>query len=499
MANESPTQKALVPVTVIALVVAAALGAHWTRGGDGVAHAATPAPAQAQAQTLAAATIPAATSNNTISLPDFRSIARDNRDAIVSINTVGRRGGRGQMQGVPEEFQEFLRRFGQGQPNPRPSQGLGSGFIISTDGTILTNAHVVKDADTITVTLADRRQLTAQVIGSDERTDVAVIKVEGDNLQPVRLGDSDLMEVGEWVLAIGSPFGLSYTATQGIVSATARSLPNEAFVPFIQTDAAVNPGNSGGPLFNASGEVIGINSQILSRTGGYIGLSFAIPIKTAVAIADQLKEKGFVERGWLGVLIQPVTRDLAENFDLDRPIGALVAQVTPDSPAERAGLQPGDVILEFNGEEVEESPQLPAMVSALSPGTEVELRVLREGDRKTIDLTIGTLEEDRSAQSGPIRRQSNDRLDLRVADLSDEEREQLGVPDGGVVVTDAGSGPAARAGVRAGDVILQVNRQSIDDADEFEELVNDLDGEDSALLLVKRGEGALFLVVEDLE
>ena len=497
MANDSSTQKALVPVTVIALVVAAALGAHWTRDGDGVANAAVDATSAAPATQLIRASAPAALSTGGTALPDFRAIARDNRDAIVSINTLGQRSD-GQMEGVPEEFQEFLRRFGQGQPNPRPSQGLGSGFIISTDGTILTNAHVVKDADTITVTLADRRQLSAEVIGSDERTDVAVIKVEADDLQPVHLGDSDAMEVGEWVLAIGSPFGLSYTATQGIVSATARSLPNEAFVPFIQTDAAVNPGNSGGPLFNANGEVIGINSQILSRTGGYIGLSFAIPIKTAIAVADQLKEKGFVERGWLGVLIQPVTRDLAENFDLDRPIGALVAQVSPNSPAERAGLEPGDVILKFNGAEVEESPQLPAMVSALAPGTEVKLQVLRDGKRKQIDLTIGTLEEERVAQRGPIKRQSADRLDLRVADLSSDEREQLGVDEGGVVVTDAGSGPAARAGIRPGDVILQVNRKAVADADGFKELVDDLDDDDSALLLVKRGEGALFLVVEDL-
>lgn len=498
MANESPTQKALVPATVIALVVVAALGAHWTRNGDGVAHAANGTSSAVPVATLVKTSTPAAVARSGVVLPDFRAIARDNRDAIVSINTLGTRGGSGQMEGVPEEFQEFLRRFGQGQPNPRPAQGLGSGFIISTDGTILTNAHVVKDADTITVTLADRRQLTAEVIGSDERTDVAVIKVEADDLQPVQLGDSDSMEVGEWVLAIGSPFGLSYTATQGIVSATARSLPNEAFVPFIQTDAAVNPGNSGGPLFNAQGQVIGINSQILSRTGGYIGLSFAIPIKTAMQVADQLKDKGFVERGWLGVLIQPVTRDLAENFDLDRPIGALVAQVSPDSPAERAGLQPGDVILSFNGAEVEESPQLPAMVSALSPGTEVELEVLRDGKRKQIDLTIGTLEEERVASRGPIKRQSADRLDLRVADLSADEREQLGVDEGGVVVTDAGSGPAARAGIRPGDVILQVNRKAVEDADGFKSLVDDLDDDDSALLLVKRGEGALFLVVEDL-
>jgi serine protease Do len=493
------SNNALVPAAVLGLVVAAAFTAHLTQGNG----AAVAAPASSPAVSTPAAGASqvyqsAALSSAGAALPDFRSIARDNRAAIVSINTVGRRDSRG-ADNVPEELREFFRRFGQGPADPRPSQGLGSGFIIDNQGTILTNAHVVKDADTITVTLADRRQITAEVIGSDDRTDVAVLKIDADNLQAVRLGDSDQMEVGHWVLAIGSPFGLDYTATQGIVSATGRSLPNEAYVPFIQTDAAVNPGNSGGPLFNAQGEVIGVNSQILSRTGGYIGLSFAIPIRTAMQVADQLKSKGYVERGWLGVLIQPITRELAQNFDLDRPVGALVAQVTPDSPAEKAGIEVGDVILEFEGAEVEESQQLPAMVSATAPGSEVKLKVLREGKRRTIDLTIGTLPEERSVSNGPARRDSNDRLDLRVADLKADERETLGVAEGGVVVIDVGSGPAGRAGIRPGDVIMQVNRRPVEDVDSFSELVESVDDDESLLLLVKRGEGALFLVIDPIE
>ncbi len=492
------SNNALVPAAVLGLVVAAAFTAHLTQANGAAVAAPVAATAASTPATSAAPVYQAAALGSLGALPDFRSIARDNRAAVVSINTVGRRAGRG-ADNVPEELREFFRRFGQGPAEPRPSQGLGSGFIIDAQGTILTNAHVIKDADTITVTLSDRRQITAEVIGSDERTDVAVLKIDADNLQAVRLGDSDQMEVGHWVLAIGSPFGLDYTATQGIVSATGRSLPNEAYVPFIQTDAAVNPGNSGGPLFNAQGEVIGVNSQILSRTGGYIGLSFAIPIRTAMQVAEQLKTKGFVERGWLGVLIQPITRELAQNFDLDRPVGALVAQVTPDSPAEKAGIEVGDVILRFEGAEVEESQQLPAMVSATAPGSKVKLQVLRDGKRRTINLTIGTLPEERSAQAGPARRDSNDRLDLRVADLKADERETLGVAKGGVVVIDVGSGPAGRAGIRPGDVIMQVNRRPVEDVDSFGDLVGSVDDDESLLLLVKRGEGALFLVIDPVQ
>ena len=495
--RDTMSNNALVPAAVLGLVVAAALTAHMTQS-EGQAIAA-PAPSSNPAAQVQPVYQAAALSSSGAALPDFRSIARDNRAAIVSINTVGRR--EAGDEGVPEELREFFRRFGQSPQAPRPSQGLGSGFIIDTEGTILTNAHVVRGADTITVTLADRRQISAEVVGSDDRTDVAVLKIEADDLQAVRLGDSERMEVGDWVLAIGSPFGLDYTATQGIVSATGRSLPNEVYVPFIQTDAAVNPGNSGGPLFNAQGEVIGVNSQILSRSGGYIGLSFAIPIRTAMQIAQQLKSKGFVERGWLGVLIQPVTRELAENFDLDRPVGALVAQVTPDSPAEAAGIEVGDVILGFEGQNVEESQQLPAMVAATAPGSEVKLQILRNGKRRTLDLTIGTLPEERSASNGnrSIQRDTNDRLGVRVADLSDDEREALGVSEGGVVVTDVGRGAAGQAGIRSGDVITQVNRRTVEGVESFNDLVENVDDDESILLLVRRGEGALFIVIDPTE
>ncbi|MCB1587534.1 MAG: DegQ family serine endoprotease, partial [Xanthomonadales bacterium] len=397
----------------------------------------------------------------------------------------------------------FKRFFGDQVSKPRYKRenSLGSGVIVDADGHIVTNHHVIADADSIRVQLADGRVADAKIVGRDPDTDLALLRIGLERLPVMPLGRSDQLQVGDVVLTIGNPIGLSQTVTQGIVSATGRSLPNEVYVPFIQTDAAVNPGNSGGPLFNAQGEVIGVNSQILSRTGGYIGLSFAIPIRTAMQIAQQLKSKGFVERGWLGVLIQPVTRELAENFDLDRPVGALVAQVTPDSPAEAAGIEVGDVILGFEGQNVEESQQLPAMVAATAPGSEVKLQILRNGKRRTLDLTIGTLPEERSASNGnrSIQRDTNDRLGVRVADLSDDEREALGVSEGGVVVTDVGRGAAGQAGIRSGDVITQVNRRTVEGVESFNDLVENVDDDESILLLVRRGEGALFIVIDPTE
>lgn len=434
------------------------------------------------------------------SLPDFRTIARDNRSAVVSITVSGTDRSMEELYGENSPWGEFFRRFGhpQQQPNPR-RQGSGSGFIISADGKILTNAHVIDEADEIKVYLADNREYAAKVLGMDKGSDVALIKIEAQGLSTVRLGDSDRLEVGEWVLAIGSPFGLSYSATQGIVSATGRAL-SERYVPFIQTDAAVNPGNSGGPLFNARGEVIGVNSQILSRSGGYMGLSFAIPINTVMNVAKQLEEKGVVERGWLGVSIQNVNQSLAKSFGLDRPRGALVGEVNAGSPAEEAGLQAGDVILSFDGQVLESSSDLPPLVGATQVGEKATLRVLRDGRERDIRVTIAKLPDELAGDAGAApnttpNARSEGRLGLALSALTAEQKEQLKI-DRGVVVTEVRSGPAARAGVQRGDVIVEVNRQKVGTPQEVVEAVQSRAEDEPVLLLIRRQGGQIFLVVE---
>lgn len=452
---------------------------------------------------------PAAISSGGIALPDFRDIVRRNRESVVQIAVVGTDRRFEQQFGDDSPFGEFFRRFGipgqpgQGGGNPHQQaperKGSGSGFIIGSTGRILTNAHVVKDADNITVTLSDNREFKAKVLGLDERTDVAVIEIEAKGLPVVRLGDSDKIEVGEWVLAIGAPFGMSYTATQGIVSATERQL-RETYVPFIQTDAAVNPGNSGGPLFNSRGEVIGINSQILSGSGGYMGLSFAIPINTANSIAQQLADKGFVERGYLGIQFQPVDGNLARQFGLDRPRGALVATVEPDGPAAKAGLQPGDIILSYNGKQLESSGELPPLVGATLVGAKASVEVLRDGKQSKIDVTIGKLKEDAVAKTGGGSQAAPEegresRLGLTLSELTDEQRQELGTK-GGVLIADVESGPAARAGLNRGDVILEVNRKPVDSIAAIRKAIEAQDEGDPTLLLIRRGEGSLFVVIE---
>ncbi len=455
----------------------------------------------------AAYTPPQALSTGGMALPDFRTIVRNNTDSIVKIEVVqnaremsAEEGGEG---GSGDPMEEFLRRFGgvprSGSPHGMrqpEQQGMGSGFIISSDGEILTNAHVVKGADEVTVRLNDQREFKAKVIGMDERTDVALIKIETKGLPVVQLGNSDGLEVGEWVLAIGAPFGLDYSATQGIISATGRELPNESFVPFIQTDAAVNPGNSGGPLFNTQGQVIGINSQIYSRSGGYMGLSFAIPIKTAMGVAKQLESKGYVERGWLGVAIQDMSPALAKRFGMEKPRGALIGDIVPDSPALAAGLEPGDVILSFDGQQVKKSSDLPAIVAGTPIGNSAKVEVLRNGKTQFMTVKVGKLKEDRVASAAPIPRKDESALDLVVADLSEAQRNQLGIKQGGALVTQVKPGPAAQAGVREGDVVLEVNRAKINDAQSFGALVNKQPKDESTLLLIRRNGGSIFLVVE---
>ena len=439
-------------------------------------------------------------------LPDFKQVIKDNEPAVVNISTTQKIAGsqRFSFPGMPEfpensPFNEFFKRFFEEGPLPpaeRQIQSLGSGFVISSDGYILTNAHVVKDADKIVVRLNDRREKPAKVVGVDEHTDVALLKIDANHLPTVKLGSSSALEVGDWVLAIGSPFGLEHTATQGIVSALGRSLPNDAYVPFIQTDVAVNPGNSGGPLFNLNGEVVGINAQIFSRSGGYMGLSFAIPINVAMQVADQLKAQGYVTHGWLGVVVQGFDQELAQSFGLQRPRGALISQVMPDSPAAKAGLQVGDIITKFNGKPVEQWSQLPPLVGETPVGKQVPVTVLRENHRKTLTVTIEQLDEQEQMASigGGAEREAG-RLNLTVTDLSREEREAMEVNQG-VLVQDVGNGPAAEAGIQSGDVILSLNHHDVKNTRQFTGLVNDLPKGKAVPVLVKRHDAALFLALK---
>lgn len=437
-------------------------------------------------------------------LPDFRELVKETSPAVVNISTVQHVDQRNTLRryGLPDDVPEIFRHFfGQPMPygNPQGPRGrqqekssLGSGFIISDDGYILTNNHVIREADEIIVRLNDRRELDAQVIGADESSDLALLKVEAEDLPTVELGDSDKLEVGEWVVAIGSPFGFDYSVTAGIVSAKGRNLPNENYVPFIQTDVAINPGNSGGPLFNLDGEVVGINSQIYTRSGGFMGVSFAIPMNVAMNVADQLKEKGKVSRGWLGVVIQEVNKELAESFGLDKAAGALVAQVVPDSPAETGGLENGDIITHFNGNEIYLSSDLPHQVGRVKPGTEAKVKVVRNGKRKLLNIRIGNLPDGDGvvlANHDPQQSQSN-RLGVVVADLSDAQRKQLG---DGVLVKEVKQGPAAFAGLVSGDVITMIYGESIRSVEDFEKVSKALPKNRSVPMRIVRRGAAMFI------
>ncbi len=432
---------------------------------------------------------------------DVADLVEKQGPAVVNISTTKlvKRSQEGLPFTMPDEddMQEFFRRFfppggpgGQGGPMQEiPARGAGSGFIVSSDGYILTNAHVVRGADEVVVKLIDKRKFTAKVIGTDTRTDVAVIKITANNLPTVKLGDPTRLRVGEAVAAIGSPFGFENSVTAGIVSAKGRSLPSENYVPFIQTDVPINPGNSGGPLFNMQGEVVGINSQIYSRSGGYQGVSFAIPIDVAMEVVNQLKSGGKVSRGWLGVVIQEVTADLADSFGLDRPRGALVAQVQPDTPAAKAGLQAADVILEFNGRPVENSGDLPRMVGMTKPGAQTPLTVWRKGKAQQLTVVLGELPTETAQAEGGSRAFS--RGGLALSELNAEQRRTMDL-DHGLMVEDA-TGDAARAGIRTGDVILAVNNTKVATVEAFRKAIAAVPNGKSAAILVRRGDGSLYV------
>ncbi len=442
-------------------------------------------------------------------VPDFTRIVEENRRAVVNIATTQNIESEQSEFGLPEgmleqlppghPLRDFLERFGGrgdvGPPQQRQAQSLGSGLITSSDGYIMTNAHVVAQADEIVVKLHDNRELDAKIVGVDERSDVGLLKIDATDLPTATIGNSDELQVGEWLLAIGAPFGLDYTATQGIVSALDRSLPNDTYTAFIQTDVAVNPGNSGGPLFNADGEVVGINSQIFSRTGGYMGLSFAVPINTAMHIAKQLRETGTVERGYLGVTVQPVDRGLAESFGLERTVGALVADVVPEGPAASAGLRAGDVILEFNGQPVDESSDLPPLVGRTPVGEEAEVLVMREGERQTVSVTVGALSDYEDGAAGGQAQQGPGETSLNVGlrPLTSSEREDMGLGDRGLLVEEVGQGPVAQAGIRPGDILLRIGPQPLSTVRQFEEAVAKLPAGRPVAVQVRRGNSTLFV------
>jgi len=465
----------------IALLAAAVLGV--SAGVSHLPHVNAAAPAAVSAPAVSQ---PAAVQT----LPDFAAIAEANKGAVVNItststSTAKAEAGAGLPEGLEDLPPQFRRFFEQQQPQaPRIRQGMGSGFIVDGDGTILTNAHVVDGADEVRVRLSDRREFKGKVVGQDKATDIAVVKIEAKGLPVVKLGDPAQTRVGEWVLAIGSPFGFENTVTAGIVSATSRSLPDGTYVPFIQTDAAVNPGNSGGPLFNLKGEVIGINSQIYSRSGGFQGIAFAVPIDVASHVKQELVAHGRVERGRLGVHIQEVTQSLAQSFGLDRPRGALVAQVEKGSPAEKAGLKPGDVLLGVNGKAIERSAQIPPLVAAVKPGDKATLSVWRDGKKQDLAVTVGRLDADKTAEAASPRNEKADTGKLGLAVRPSKE---------GLVVEQV-SGPAERAGIQAGDVVTAVNGKPVKSVEELRAVADKAKG--AVAILVRRGETTIFVPVE---
>jgi serine protease Do len=432
-------------------------------------------------------------------LPDFTDLVEKQGAAVVNISTTqaARNTLSQQLPQLDENdpFFEFFRRFAPNQgPREFQPQSLGSGFIISADGYILTNAHVIDGAEEVTVKLTDKREFKAKVIGADRRTDVALIKIDASGLPAVRFGDPGKLRVGEWVVAIGSPFGFDNTVTAGIVSAKGRSLPQENFVPFIQTDVAVNPGNSGGPLFNMRGEVVGINSQIYSRTGGFMGLSFAIPIDVANDIGQQLRTTGKVTRGRIGVVIQQVTKELADGFGLPKPQGALVNSVEKGGPADKAGIEAGDVILRFDGKPVNSSEDLPRVVGGTKPGSKVVVQVWRNKATRDLQVVVAELNEDRTgrqARSGKPQPPVAAHFGMGVTDLTDAQRKELKVESG--VFVDNVQGVAARAGLRRGDVILAVNNQDVKTVEQFRQLMGSFDKGRIVALLVRRGGNSLYI------
>jgi serine protease Do len=487
------------PVLCISIALAACSGDSSAQGSHAQSQA-----SQAQGSPQTAAAIPSvpAAEATARALPDFSPLVERYGPAVVNVEVVEKAQPAGGPQGLSpnDPFYDFFRRFGIPTPdqgprgNAPPVRGAGSGFIVSADGYILTNTHVVGNADEVTVRLTDRREFPAKVIGADERTDVAVIKINATNLPTVKLGDPSRIKPGQWVLAIGSPFGFENSATAGIISATARSLPSDNYVPFIQTDVAVNPGNSGGPLFNLAGEVIGINSQIFSRTGGYMGVSFAIPIDVARNVEDQLVKSGKVVRGRIGVTIQDVNAQLAESFGLDRPRGALVSSVEKDGPAAKAGLQPGDVILAVNSKPIERYGELSGQIAAMKPGTDATLEVWRGGKKQTVNAKVSELkEQQQQAKLGGKQKDhatnQASQFGLTVRQLDPQEKEQAET-QGNLVVEEV-TGPAASAGVQPGDIILGVNGKRVKTVKELQDEAK-TSGKNVALL-IQREDAQIFV------
>jgi len=434
-------------------------------------------------------------------LPDFTELVEESGPAVVNIRVTQygerarrRQDDRGAQQPEnQEQIPEFFRRFFDvpGNPGNQPDrQGAGSGFIFESDGYIITNHHVIDGADEIIVRLADRREFEAELIGSDPQSDIALLKIDSKNLPTLNFGSSKELRPGEWVVAIGSPFNFDQSVTAGIVSAKGRSNNSQQYVPFIQTDVAINRGNSGGPLLNLDGEVVGINSWILSSSGGYIGLSFSIPIEIANGTVEQLRAHGKVSRGLMGVVVGPVTRELAEALNLERSAGALVNDISPDGSADRAGIQPGDVILEFDGEVIDTWSDLPPLVGANPPGTEADVLVSRNGKDKKFVVTLDALEtnDDGSLQASNRGSNQSNALGIAVESLTADQRQQLGDPEGGVIIADVESDAAYRAGLRRGDVLLMMNNTEIEDIRSFNELVEDLTpGKAVALRVMRQG------------
>lgn len=438
-------------------------------------------------------------SATTAALPDFRPLVQKYGDAVVFVEVQqSARRTAGPPGASDDPLLDFFRRFGipapEGfaPPNPSPERGAGSGFIVSKDGYILTNAHVVSNADSVIVRLTDRREFEAKVIGTDPGTDVAVIKIEASNLPTVEIGDADELAPGQWVLAIGSPFGLENSATAGIVSATSRALGGGSYVPFIQTDVAVNPGNSGGPLFNLDGEVVGINSMIFSQTGGYMGLSFAIPIDVAMDVREQLIKTGRVVRGRIGVTVQDVNAQLAQSFGLDKPRGALVSSVDPKGPAAKAGLKPGDVVLSVNGQPIERSNELAVTIAGTEPGKEAKLAVWRDRKQRELQVRVEQMQEEpEQVASGAQPEQPGGKLGLAVRPLTPEEKQRVDT-EGSLVVEKVAS-PAAESGVQPGDIIVGVNGTVVKSVEQLRDVVED--APDTVALLIERGGAQIFVPV----
>ena len=445
-----------------------------------------------------------------VELPDFTELAKNNSPAVVNISTkqkIKSRNGLPRGFNIPDfpegsPWNDLFKKFFDERGNSegeRSAQSLGSGFIIDEHGYIVTNHHVIKGADEIIVRLSDRRELIAELIGSDERSDIALLKIDADSLPVVKIGDSENLKVGEWAMAIGSPFGFDHSVSVGVVSAIGRNnLPNSNYVPFIQTDVAINPGNSGGPLFNLKGEVIGINSQIYTRTGGFMGLSFAIPINVAMNVVKQIKKDGHVTRGWLGVLIQEVNRELAESFGMDSPRGAAVLQVIDDSPADRAGFKVGDVIVKFGDKEIYRSSDLPLAVGTTEIGKTIRVQIIREGRKKSLRVKIAELpdqEELADAGRAPKKEKVN-KLAMVVVDLTSAQRERLGMGKRGILVKQVNSGPARDAGLRVGDILLKLNYKDINSVKTFNRILKKLPANKSVPVLIQRKKSPIFLAIK---